>query len=83
VSQEYASCPKCNKSNPIIEPTMEEQTCVFCGKPFIISHKKETKLLSEPESIQNKMIRVIPEQRDLQDVNQTKPVNKNKRKPLR
>jgi hypothetical protein len=81
--RKYASCPKCNKSNPVSEPRREEQTCIFCGQPFMISRKQETKLLSEPENVQNKMIRAVPDRKDLVDINQTKPVNKNKRKPLR
>jgi hypothetical protein len=79
----YTTCPYCNKSNQIIEHKREEQNCVFCGQPFMISHKKETKLLSEPESIQKRTMRETPEQREPIDVNQTKPINKNKRKPLR
>ena len=79
----YKLCPHCHNSNPIEDPESFEQNCVFCGQPFMIPQEKETKIISEPIEDQRnrKPEEVQPNQ--LEDVNQTKPVNRNKTNPLR
>jgi hypothetical protein len=83
MSTKYVLCQHCKKSNPIEDPDRFEQNCIFCGRPFIIPKKKVTQLVSEPIEDQRKMIPDTVQPNQLEDVNQTKPVNKNKTQPLR
>jgi hypothetical protein len=74
-------CKHCNKSNPIRDLDRFEQTCIFCGQPFIVSRKKETKLVSKPVGDNNNRIPEEPPINQLEDVNQTKPISRNKLVP--
>lgn len=83
MSTNYVLCQHCNKSNPVEDPKRLEQTCIFCGQPFMIPQEKETKLVSEPVKDQKNRIPEEGQTDQLEDVNQTKPVNRNKTSPLR
>ena len=83
MTTEYVLCQHCHKSNPVEDPTQLEQTCIFCGQPFMIPPKKETKLVSDPVTDQKNRIPEEVKPNQLEDVNQTKPVNRNKTSPLR
>jgi hypothetical protein len=83
MSKEYALCPHCQRSNPIEDPDLFEQTCIFCGKPFMIPNEKETQLISKPVKDQKNRIPEEVQPNQLEDVNQTKPVNRNRSSPLR
>jgi hypothetical protein len=83
MSTKYVLCQHCHKSNPVEDSTRLEQTCIFCGQPFTIPQEKDTKLVSDPVRDQNNRIPEEVEPNQLEDVNQTKPVNRNKTSPLR
>jgi hypothetical protein len=70
----YAFCPKCNKSNPIENIQLKEQTCIFCGQPFNIPDESSTQLITETQKSSN--INMIPETtqvKEPKDRNMTKP----------
>ena len=73
----YIRCsnPKCNKLNPIQPDEVEkEHTCIFCG--YIIVPKK-TNIADKDSSSKSKgRIRRFPLQQS-----ESKPVNRNTRKP--
>ena len=83
MSTQYAICSHCHKSNPIEKPDSYEQNCIFCGQPFLIPKKKTTQLISNPVENQRNRVPDDVQQNQLEDVNQTKPVNKNQTEPLR
>jgi hypothetical protein len=83
MSTEYVICSHCKKSNPVKVSPGNEQTCIFCGQPFMVLKEKETQLLSDPVKRSRNRIPEEAPREQLEDVNQTKPVNKNKTQPLR
>ena len=72
----YARCPNCDKSNPIEQTQLREQTCIFCGQPFIISDESDTQLVSEAQKPSN--INRIPKTKPMRE-----PVDRNLTKPER
>ena len=69
----YIRCPKCHKLNPIRpEEAEREHTCVFCGS--IIEPEKKK---AEDASTKGK-----GHSRRFLDQSESKPINKNQRKPM-
>ena len=72
----YALCPNCNKSNPIENTQLKEQTCIFCGQPFTIPDESNTQLITEAQKPSN--INKIPKTMPVKE-----PRNRNMTKPER
>lgn len=79
----YAFCGKCNRSNPIEDPNKKEQTCIFCGQPFIISDEKDTQLITDSVKARSNRIPRALEQEEPIEVNLTKPMDKDNQKTLK
>ena len=72
----YARCPNCNKSNPIENIQLKEQTCIFCGQPFTIPDESVTQLITEVQKTSN--INRIPKTKPVKE-----PMDRNMTKPER
>ena len=83
MSMKYVLCSHCRRPNPLKNSVRKEQTCIFCGRPFMVSEKKETRLVSDP--IKPRLNRVPKRQEDneLEDVNLSKPMDKDAQSSLR